>query len=86
MLGCMYIFITLASPSSNTLGRTHAAAQTVFSLSGAIGPACVTSLVAASVQYNLLGGSLAYVFMAALGFIAVGMTSLLPIDERRRGG
>jgi hypothetical protein len=80
----MYIFITLASPSSNALGRTHAAAQTVFSLSGAVGPACITSLVAASVQYNLLGGSLAYIVMAAIGFVAIGLASLLPIDRRRR--
>lgn len=80
-LGCMYIFITLASPSPAALGRTHAVAQTVFSLSGAIGPACATSLVAASVQYNLLGGSLAYVVMGTVGFAALGLASLLPVDE-----
>jgi hypothetical protein len=77
----MYIFITLASPSPAALGRTHAVAQTVFSLSGAIGPACATSLVAASVQYNLLGGSLAYVVMGTVGFAALGLASLLPVDE-----
>jgi hypothetical protein len=80
----MYIFITLACPSPAALGRTHAAAQTVFSLSGAIGPACVTSLVAASVQYNLLGGSLAYAVMGAVGFAALGMALLLPTSEQRR--
>lgn len=78
----MYIFITLASPSPAALGRTHAAAQTVYSLMGAIGPVSMTSLVAASVQYNLLGGSLAYIVMASLGFAAVVLASLLPIDEK----
>jgi len=79
----MYIFITNASPSPSALGRTQAAAQTTFSLMGSIGPAATTSLVAASVQYNLLGGSLAYIVMAAVGFAALVLASLLRIDKRR---
>lgn len=83
VLGCMYIFITLASPSPAGLGRTHAAAQTVFSLMGAIGPASVTSLIAASIQYNLLGGTLAYLVVAVIGLVAFGLAFLIPVDERR---
>lgn len=80
----MYIFITQASPSPAALGRTHAAAQTVFSLMGAVGPAVITSLVAVSIQYNILGGSLAYIVMAVFGLTAVGLALRLPIDVRRQ--
>lgn len=52
---------------------------------GAIGPATVTSMVAASVQYNLLGGSLAYIIMAVLAIAMVRLASLLPADLETRG-
>ena len=81
-LACIYIFITKASPSPSALGRTHAVAQTTYSLMGAIGPAATTSLVAASVQHNLLDGLLAYIVMAAAGFAALYVASFLPIDAR----
>ncbi|KZP05226.1 MFS general substrate transporter [Athelia psychrophila] len=81
---CMYIFITQACPSPEALGRTHAAAQTVFSIMGAIGPVTVTSLVVASVEYNLLGGYLAYIIMAALSLIAALHGLWLPIEDRGR--
>lgn len=77
----MYIFITKAAPSPSALGQTHAAAQTIFSLMGAIGPASVTSLVAVSIQFNLLGGTLAYVVLAGLGLAGLGLAYLLPEDE-----
>jgi len=59
----------------------HAAAQTIFSLMGAIGPASATALVAASIQYNLLGGALAHVVLVVLGVVGVGLASLLSDDE-----
>lgn len=79
----MYIYITKASPYPSALGRTHAAAQTIYSLMGAIGPASATALVAASVEYNLLGGTLAYVVLVVLGMMGVGFAWLLPDDEQR---
>lgn len=79
------MFISLASPSPSALGRTFATAQTVNSFMSAIGPATVTSMVAASVQYNLLGGSLAYIFMASLAIAMVQLASLLPADVETRG-
>ncbi|KZP23308.1 MFS general substrate transporter [Athelia psychrophila] len=81
---CMYIFITQASPSPSALGRTHAAAHTVFSLMGAVGPVTVTSLVVASVEYNLLGGYLAYIIMAALSLTAALHGLRLPVEDRAR--
>lgn len=48
---------------------------------GAIGPASATALVAASVQYNLLGGTLAYVVLVALSAVGVGLAWLLPDVE-----
>lgn len=77
-IGCMYIFITRASPSPSSLGRTHAIAQTVFSIMGALGPASATSLLAVSLQYNVLGGALVYVIMVALAVAGWGVSDLLP--------
>lgn len=80
----MYIFITQASPSPEALGRTHAAAQTVFSIMGAVGPVAITSFVVASVEYNLLGGYLAYIIMAALSLVAALHGLWLPVEDRGR--
>ena len=77
----MYIFITRASPSPSSLGRTHASAQTVFSIMGALGPACATSLLAVSLQYHILGGTVLYVVMVGMALVGWGMSDLLPDVE-----
>ena len=79
----MYIFITRTSPSPSpsSLGRTHASAQTVFSIMGALGPACATSLLAVSLQYHILGGTLLYVVMVGTALVGWGMSDLLPDIE-----
>jgi hypothetical protein len=78
-LGCMYIFISKAAPSQNALGKTHGLGQAVSAVVGAFAPAISTSLVAVSLQRNLLGGSLGYFLLAGVGVIELGLTSLLPI-------
>ena len=79
----MYIFITQASPSPEALGRTHATAQTVYSIMGAVGPVTITSLVVASIEYQLLGGYLAYISMAILSFVTALHGLQLPVEARR---
>lgn len=45
---------------------------------GALGPASATSLLAVSLQYNVLGGALVYVIMVALAVAGWGVSDLLP--------
>ncbi|KAF7986578.1 hypothetical protein HWV62_26336 [Athelia sp. TMB] len=75
---CMYIFIARSAPLPTMLGRTNGLAQMVHSAFSAIGPAVFTSLTAVSIQHNLLGGSLAQLVQALLGFLAFGLAFLLP--------
>ncbi|EIW79412.1 MFS general substrate transporter [Coniophora puteana RWD-64-598 SS2] len=60
---CIFMLITAAAPNKRTLGAVNGLGQTVASTARAISPAMVTSIFAASKQYNLLGGNLVYVFM-----------------------
>ena len=78
-LGCIYIFISQAAPSQSALGKSHGLGQTVSSLMGSVGPAVSTSLVAASLQHNLLGGSMGYLIIAGIAGVALGCTRLLPV-------
>jgi len=74
----MYIFISQASPSQSALGKAHGLGQTVSAAMATIAPATATSLVALSLQHNLLGGALGYLLLAVIGVIALCLTSLLP--------
>lgn len=74
----MFIFIAKSSPSPAALGRTNAIAQTVYSVMAGLGPAASTSLTAISIQHQLLGGTLAQVIQAALGFVALYLAHFLP--------
>jgi hypothetical protein len=74
----MYIFLSQAAPTKSSLGKTYGLGQTVAAVSAAIGPAVSTSLVALSLQHNLLGGTLGYLLLAGMGVVAMGLASLLP--------
>ena len=76
--GCIYIFISQASPSQDALGKTYGLGQTLHSIGGAIAPATATSIIAVSLQQNLLGGALGYLILASVGVVALGLTSLMP--------
>ena len=78
-LGCIYIFISQAAPSQSALGKSYGLGQTVSSIMGSIGPAISTSLVAASWQHNLLGGSMGYLVIAGIAGVALGCTRLLSV-------
>jgi len=79
---CMYIFLSHAALTPSTLGRTHGLGQTVAAFTATIAPATATSLVALSLQHNLLGGALGYLLLAGMGIVTLGFTSLLPAVKR----
>jgi MFS family permease len=78
LLGCIYIFVSEASPSRSALGKAYGLSQTVSAVMAAAGPAIATSLVALSLQNNLLGGAFGYICLALMGVVALALTSLLP--------
>jgi len=80
--GCMYIFLSHTALTPSALGRTHGLGQTVAAVTATIAPATVTSLIALSLQHNLLGGALGYLLLAGMGIVALGLTSLLPPVKR----
>jgi hypothetical protein len=79
---CMYIFVSQASPSQAALGKTHGLGQTVAAVMAAIGPATATSLIALSLQHNLFGGLLGYIFLVLMGVLGLCLASLLPAGKR----
>jgi len=79
---CMYIFVSQASPSQAALGKTHGLAQTISAVMAAIGPATSTSLIALSLQHNLFGGVLGYIFLVVMCIVGLGLASLLPARKR----
>jgi len=75
---CIFMLITAAAPNKRTLGAVNGLGQTVASTARAIAPAMVTSIFAASKQYNLLGGNLVYIFMFCVIFAFFLLSGHLP--------
>ena len=78
----MYIFVSQASPSQAALGKTYGLGQTVSAIVAAVGPATATSLIALSLQHNLFGGLLGYIFLVLMGVLGLCLASLLPAGKR----
>ncbi|KZP15402.1 MFS general substrate transporter [Athelia psychrophila] len=74
---CMFIFLSQAAPTQAALGKTHGLGQTVSSVVGSFGPAVATSLVAVSLERNLLGGALGYLLLVGVGFVLLRLCSFL---------
>ncbi|KZP13714.1 MFS general substrate transporter [Athelia psychrophila] len=74
---CIYIFLSQAAPTKAALGKTHGLGQTIASIVGTMGPAVATSLVAVSLQYNLLGGAMGYLLLVSVGFVLLSVCSFL---------
>ncbi|TFK34910.1 major facilitator superfamily domain-containing protein [Crucibulum laeve] len=78
--GCIYMYITSASPNKRSLGAINGLAQTLVSISRILAPALASSLLSLSIQHNILGGYLVYL---VLGLVVVGCIMLagrLPRD------
>lgn len=61
--GCIFIYITSASPNKRSLGATNGFAQTVISVVRTIGPAMSTSLFALTTERHILGGYGVYIIL-----------------------
>ncbi|CAE6444371.1 unnamed protein product [Rhizoctonia solani] len=75
---CNMLLVNRSAPSRRSLGTVNGLAQMVASASRALGPAAATSLFAISVQKNLLGGSLIWFVLAAIGMALAQIRSMLP--------
>lgn len=68
-LACMFMFITAAAPSKNTLGSINGMGQTSVAIARAVGPAMVTSMYAFSKQHQILGGHAVFVWLLLLAVL-----------------
>ncbi|CAE6364898.1 unnamed protein product [Rhizoctonia solani] len=78
---CNMLLVNRSAPNRRSLGAVNGLAQMVASASRALGPAGATSLFAISVQRNLLGGSLVWFVLAAVGVLGVMAACRIPGDR-----
>ncbi|TDL19281.1 member of major facilitator superfamily multidrug-resistance, DHA1 sub-family [Rickenella mellea] len=76
--GCVFIYLTAASPNKRSLGGTNGIAQTLVSITRCIGPASATSLFSLSLEHGYLGGVLVYYVMILLSMVAFAGGLYLP--------
>lgn len=72
------MFVAAAAPNRRSLGGTNGLAQVAASVVRAIGPAMSTSLFAASVEHNWLGGHAVYLIMVILTLLSLVVGNWLP--------
>ncbi|KIY51665.1 MFS general substrate transporter [Fistulina hepatica ATCC 64428] len=75
--GSIFLFVT-ASSDKRYLGATNGMAQTVVSISRAVGPAISTSLFSFSLERNVLGGYMVYVVLLIISAVSLYLGSYLP--------
>ncbi|KAL5632165.1 hypothetical protein ACGC1H_000243 [Rhizoctonia solani] len=78
---CNMLLVNRSAPSRRSLGAVNGLAQMVASASRALGPGAATSLFAISVQKNLLGGSLVWFVLAAIGILGLVAACRIPSDR-----
>ncbi|KAF8637897.1 hypothetical protein AX17_002520 [Amanita inopinata Kibby_2008] len=81
LLALMLFLVTvmdLAYTPKNALGATNGLAQTMVSISRAIGPALSTSLFSLSVEKNLLGGYAVYAILFMCSCLALLLAMRMP--------
>ena len=72
------MFVSTASPNKRSLGATNGLAQTMVSIQRTVGPAAAASLLAFSLEHNILGGNFVYVMLLAIVSFGLGVAVLLP--------
>lgn len=78
--GCIFMYITSASPTKRSLGTTNGLGQVTAAVNRAIGPAASTSLFAASLTHNWLGGYAVYLILTLGVLGALCVANYLPHD------
>jgi len=76
--GCIYIYITAASPNKRSLGATNGLALTLVSIGRMLVPAMANSLLAFSIQNQILWGYAVYIVLIFLTIGGIGLASKLP--------
>ncbi|KAI0346590.1 MFS general substrate transporter [Trametopsis cervina] len=77
--GSIFLYVAASAPNQRSLGATNGLAQLAASVVRAIGPALSTSLFAASVQHNWLGGTAVYAILIFLTWCSFFVGKRLPV-------
>ncbi|KAJ7595203.1 major facilitator superfamily multidrug-resistance, DHA1 sub-family [Mycena floridula] len=78
----MNVMLVDSSPSKAALSRTNSLSQIVASSLRAVAPSVANSLFSLSLQFNVLGGNLVYVFMMVMVVLALFVGMKLPKTMR----
>jgi hypothetical protein len=81
--GCIFIYISAASPNRASLGATNGIAQLLVSIVRAVGPATTTTLFSLSLAEGYMGGGLVYVVLLAVSLVVVTFGTTLPPEVWR---
>jgi hypothetical protein len=72
------MFVSTAAPNRRSLGATNGLAQTIVSIQRTFGPAAAASLLACSLEHDILGGNFVYMILLAIVLFGLGVAVLLP--------
>ena len=76
--GCVYMYITAASPNKRSLGATNGLAQTLVSIGRIVTPVLASSLLSFSIQYHIAWGYAAYIMLVFFAIGGICLASQLP--------
>jgi len=81
--GCIFIYLTAASPNRASLGATNGLAQLLVSITRAVGPITATSLFSLSLAEGYLGGGMVYLVLMGISVVSIVCGIALPRQVRR---
>ncbi|KAH9178432.1 MFS general substrate transporter [Lactarius sanguifluus] len=81
--GCIFIYLSAASPNRASLGATNGLAQLLVSIMRAIGPVVTTSLFSLSLAEGYLGGGMVYLVLLGVSVMSIAFATALPRQVRR---
>ncbi|KAH9038633.1 MFS general substrate transporter [Lactarius hengduanensis] len=81
--GCIFIYLSAASPNRASLGATNGLAQLLVSIMRAIGPIATTSLFSLSLAEGYLGGGMVYLVLLGVSVMSIAFATALPRQVRR---
>jgi len=76
--GAIFMYVSTAAPNKRSLGATNGVAQTMVSIQRTVGPAAAASLLAFSLEHNILSGNFVYVMLLAIVSLGLSVAVLLP--------
>jgi MFS family permease len=76
--GCSFIFIVDCAPSKASLGATNGLAQMVSTVMRTVSPTLASSLFSISIEQRIMGGTMVYWVLCAIGTIGIYTSWLLP--------